>query len=72
MPNTTISQLTPREVEVLKAAAKGFTNAQIAIELGISRKTVATYMSRIFAKLGVCNRTSAVVVYLLATESDER
>ncbi len=61
--------LTAREKEVMDLAAKGYTNAQIAFELGISPKTVATYMSRIYTKLGVSNHTAAVAVYLLGSES---
>jgi len=63
---STLSSLTPRELDVLEAAAEGYTNAQIALKLGISHKTVATYMSRIFIKLGVSNRTAAVAAYLRA------
>lgn len=67
-----VHRLTPREEEVLKLAAKGFTNVQIALELEISPKTVATYMSRIYTKLGVSNRTSAAVAYLLINGHDEK
>lgn len=59
-----VRQLTFREEEILRLVVKGFTNAQIARELGISPKTVNTYMSRIYTKLDVNNRTSAAIVYL--------
>ncbi len=65
-PSSSLTTLTPRELEVLESAARGHTNAQIALDLGISRKTVETYMSRIFVKLGVRNRTAAVALYLRA------
>ncbi|MBP2366416.1 response regulator transcription factor [Pseudonocardia parietis] len=54
--------LTPREVEVLAAAAEGLVNAAIGRRLGIGEATVKTHLLRTFAKLGVGDRTSAVVV----------
>ncbi len=57
-------RLTAREEEIIRLAAKGYSNAQIAFQLKISSKTVATYLSRIYMKFGVGNRTEAVVVYL--------
>lgn len=64
--NKTLSccRLTEREEEIIMLAAKGYSNARIALELKISSKTVATYLSRVYMKLGVGNRTEAVVVYL--------
>jgi DNA-binding NarL/FixJ family response regulator len=54
------SPLTPRERDVLGAAAGGSTNAQIAAKLGIGRETVKTLLERAYVKLGVVNRTEAV------------
>jgi DNA-binding NarL/FixJ family response regulator len=54
--------LTPREVEVLQAVARGRTNAQIGRELSIGEATVKTHLLRAFAKLGVDDRTHAVTV----------
>lgn len=51
---------TKRETEVLELVADGFTNAAIALKLHISEATVKTHLLRIFAKLGVDNRTEAV------------
>ena len=51
--------LTDREAEVLVCLAAGRTNAEIADELVISRKTVARHLSNIFAKLDVSTRTAA-------------
>src|SRR5262249_26459801 len=45
--------LTPREMEVLCAAARGLGNKQIAMELGMSARTVQTHLTSVFAKLGV-------------------
>ncbi|MBI2858549.1 MAG: response regulator transcription factor [Chloroflexi bacterium] len=50
-----------REVEVLKRIAKGLSNKQIAVELGISQRTVQTHISNIFRKLEVRSRTEAVL-----------
>ncbi|MGE5829610.1 MAG: LuxR C-terminal-related transcriptional regulator [Micromonosporaceae bacterium] len=51
--------LTPRELEVLVLVAKGKTNRQIADDLFISEKTVASHLNHIFAKLGVPSRAAA-------------
>lgn len=51
--------LTAREVEVLRALARGGTNRVIAEELFISEKTVASHVSHIFTKLGVTSRSAA-------------
>ncbi|MEU2948104.1 response regulator transcription factor [Nocardiopsis alba] len=52
--------LSPREVEVLRLAADGHTNAVIGRTLHISATTVKTHLMRIYEKLGVGDRTSAV------------
>ena len=54
-------QLTRREVEILKLAAQGMTNREIASELTISTRTVQAHMSHVFSKLGVGSRTEAVL-----------
>jgi DNA-binding NarL/FixJ family response regulator len=51
--------LTAREVEVLKLAARGLTNAQIAQELFLSPRTVNAHLNSIYHKLGVNSRTAA-------------
>ncbi len=53
--------LTEREIEVLKRAAKGMSNKDIAKELFVSVRTIETYLGSIFNKLGVASRTEAVV-----------
>lgn len=52
--------LTPREMEVLWGIAKGFSYAQIAVQLGISANTVPSHVKSIYRKLRVDNRSSAV------------
>jgi NarL family two-component system response regulator LiaR len=53
--------LHPRELEVLKTAAKGLSNKEIAQALGISVRTCQTHLANIFAKLSVGSRTEAVL-----------
>jgi len=53
--------LTPRELDILRAAARGLGNKQIAAELGLSARTVQTHLTSVFAKLGVASRTEAVL-----------
>jgi len=56
--------LTAKETEVLKLAAKGLSNKQIASDMGVSPRTVQTHLASIFSKLGVASRTEAVVTAL--------
>jgi DNA-binding NarL/FixJ family response regulator len=51
--------LTPRQVEVYRAAARGLPNKLIARELDISESTVKTHLSAVYSVLGVSNRTQA-------------
>ena len=51
--------LTPRELEVIALIARGDTNREIATELVISEKTVASHVGHILTKLGVSSRTAA-------------
>ena len=53
------ASLTDRELDVLRAVARGAANKEIAASLGISEPTVKAHLVRIFDKLGVENRTSA-------------
>ncbi|MGN8247012.1 response regulator [Cellulomonas soli] len=57
-------RVTPRECEVLAGVARGLSNAAIGRELFITEATVKTHLLRIFAKLGVDDRTRAVTVAL--------
>lgn len=52
--------LTGRELTILRSAASGNENKEIATQLGISTETVKSHMARIFGKLGARNRTDAL------------
>lgn len=56
--------LTPRLRQVLSLVAEGYTTAEIARELKLSRHTVKNYMERIFERLGARDRTDAVAIAL--------
>ncbi len=56
--------LTDREIELLSMMAQGLTNAEIARQLYLSEGTVRNYISEVFRKLGVSDRTQAVIVGL--------
>lgn len=58
--------LSRREVEVLQLVAQGLTNADIGRALFITEATVKTYVVRIFVKLGVSDRTAAVMTAMQA------
>ena len=55
-------RLTAREREVLELIAHGRSNKRIALELGISEKTVKAHVGRVLAKLGVADRTQAALL----------
>jgi DNA-binding NarL/FixJ family response regulator len=59
--SSAVERLTDRELDVLRLAAKGFTNKAIGMQLGISDRTVQGHLAHIFAKLQANSRTEAVM-----------
>lgn len=56
-----VEPLTDRELDVLRLAAKGFTNKAIGVQLSISDRTVQGHLAHSFAKLQATSRTEAVM-----------
>lgn len=61
--------LTAREKQIADLVRAGFSNKRIALELRLAERTITTYMSVIFQKLGVANRTGLAVWALKQSSS---
>jgi DNA-binding NarL/FixJ family response regulator len=56
------TELTPREMEVLRLVAQGLSNHQIAHQLHLSQRTVEAHLTHIYTKLNVSSRTEAALL----------
>jgi DNA-binding NarL/FixJ family response regulator len=57
------NQFSEREKDVIKLLLQGKGNKQIALELGISNRTVEFHLSNIYAKLGINTRSEAILKF---------
>lgn len=57
-------RFTAREAEIMRLAAQGLPNKRIAVTLGVSERTIATHLERLFARLGVHTRTEAAIAWM--------
>jgi len=66
LPLDTVERITARELGILRLAAMGMSNKDIAQKLNLSERTVKGYLAEIFSKLNVGSRTEAVITALRA------
>ncbi len=57
-----LPELSPRQAEIMSSIMRGFSNAEIATQLGIDKSTVKNHLSVLFSKLGVATRAEAVAL----------
>ena len=64
-----LAALSPQEKRVLALIAEGCTNKEVAVQLGLSEKTVKNYLSTVFEKLHVSRRAEAAVIFAQGSRS---
>jgi DNA-binding CsgD family transcriptional regulator len=55
--------LSPRQEEVLRLIADGYTDKEIAVRLGLRQRTVRTHLERLYARHGFHNRAGALTAW---------
>ncbi len=61
MNRRVLSELSPRELDVLRLVAKGLSNKEIGTALGLAEGTIKIHLTNILSKLGVSDRTQAIL-----------
>src|SRR5258707_1177089 len=59
--NNSLTELSEKEIDILRCVAMGLSNKEIAEQLAYSEKTVKNYLSIIFQKLNIRDRTQAAI-----------
>ena len=62
-PLNPLGSLTAQELRLLAEVARGKTDKEVAVVIGLTHKTARNYLDRIFTKLGVHTRTEAAMLY---------
>ena len=65
-----LTNVTPRELQILRLLARGATNRQVAEALVISPRTAETHVSNILGKLGLTSRAQAAAITALSHHPD--
>lgn len=57
-------EFAPRQREILALVAEGFADKEIAVELGVSARTVRTHLERLYQRYGLHSRSAAVALWM--------